>query len=103
MRKNLVSDAATRELRLRYEDCWHGEHEVTEYRVTDARDGGDVVRNRGDLDGSPVLGTVPGLYVRDERTRRETRVWTEQLPVAPTAKSPCPRAANARRRCALSA
>ena len=101
MRKTLVSDAASRELRLRYEDCWRGEHEITEYRVTGTR-GGDVVRNRGELDGSPVLGTVPGLYMRDARTGRETRVWAEESPVAPTVKSPCPRAAGGRARCALS-
>ena len=103
MRKFLSHDAETRELRLVYTDLWDGQHERTEYRVTSDRVGGHVVRNRADLDGTPILGTVPGLYFRNPLGRGETLVWTEETAVGVTVKTPCPRAANARRKCTLCA
>ena len=103
MRKFLAHDAETRELRLVYTDVWDGQHERTEYRVTSERAGGNVVRNRPELDGKPILGTVPGLYFRNGSGFGETLVWTEQTAVGLTVKVPCPRAVNARRKCTLCA
>jgi hypothetical protein len=101
MIKTLVHDAETGELRVRYHDVWQGNHEVTEYRVTDMRGGGDVVRNRPDLDGRPVLGMVPSLYYRIQRAPWDVRIWAEETPAGETVTTPCPKAANARRKCAL--
>lgn len=100
MRKTLVMDADTREMRVRYHDTWNGNHEVTEYRVTDVR-GGDAVHNLPDYAGLPVLGTVPGLYIRPVYT--EIPVYTQETAVGPTVKTPCPKATNRRRKCTLCA
>lgn len=102
MRKYLRHDSETRELRLVYTDLWRGQHEHTEYRVTDCR-GGDVVRNRADLDGQSVSGGLPDLYVDRPWPHNVMRVWAEEAPVVPTVKTPCPKAANLRRKCALCA
>jgi hypothetical protein len=101
MRKYLQYDPETRELRLVYTDLWDGQHEQTEYRVTGSR-GGDVVRSRPDLDGEPVLGTVPGLYIEGPQGAA-IPVWTQDAAVGPTVKTPCPKASNARRKCGLCA
>jgi hypothetical protein len=93
----LSHDSETGELRLVYTDLWRGQHERTEYRVTATR-GGDVVRNRPDLDGWLVRGNVPGLYIRKHV---DMPVWAQEVPVGETVKTPCPRAANARRKCSL--
>lgn len=97
MVKTLVHDAETGELRLRYSDLWQGNHEVTEYRVMDAREGGRTVRKRADLDGRQVLGIAPDLYIRDQ-WGYVTHIWTDNAPVR-SDKTPCPRASNARRKC----
>lgn len=106
MRKTLIIDPDTRELRLRYDDLYRGRHERTEYRVTDARTDGHVIRNyRGDLghlDGLPVFGDSVTHEVRPER-RAVLIFWTQDAPVADTVKTPCPRATNARKRCQLCA
>lgn len=99
MRKTLVMDPETREMRLRYEDYWNGQHEVTEYRVLSARVGGVVVRNRPDADGQTVHGTAPDLYLRTVDGWGKTLIWTEDTAIAPTVKTPCPKATNARRKC----
>lgn len=101
MRKTLAMDAVTREMRLVYTDLWEGQHERTEYRVTSDRTGGHVVRNMPELAGTPVLGTVPGLYIQGPGRRRSAVIWTEQTAVGPTVRTPCARAASARRKCAL--
>lgn len=102
MRKTLVMDPDTRQMLVRYTDLWNGHHEVTDYRVTDRRDAGAPVRNRGDMDnliGLPVLGTSPDLYVKPAPGGYITRIWTDQIPTGPTVKTPCPKAGNARRKC----
>lgn len=104
MRKTLVMDAETREMRLVYADLWDGQHERTEYRVVSDRAGGHVLRDLPDYDGAQVHGHAPGLYVkRGPWGELTVPVWTEETPVGPTVKTPCPRAANARRKCALCA
>lgn len=100
MRKTLAHDPETRELRLVYTDLWEGQHERTEYRVTSGRGGGPL-RNMADWDGLAVFGTVPGLYVLGADGWTQIHVWTEETAIGPTVKTPCPRAANARRKCAL--
>ena len=100
MRKQLQHDSDTGELRLVYTDLWDGNHERTEYRVMSDRVDGRPVRNRADLDGTPVLGNVPSLYIRNPSGFGETLIWTEQVATGPTVKTPCPAAANARRKCA---
>lgn len=99
MNKFLSHDAATGELRLVYTDLWRGQHERTEYRVID-QPGGDGVRNRPELDGKPVLGTVPPLFARIGPFGAELWIWTDERP-AETVKTPCPKATNARRKCGL--
>jgi hypothetical protein len=83
MTKTLRHDASTGELRLVYTDLWNGQHERTEYRVTGEREGGRPVRNRPELDGTPVLGTVPGLYIRltsvDDRRARGSALPRAQV------------------------
>jgi hypothetical protein len=101
MRKFLYHDPEARELRLVYTDLWDGQHERTEYRVTSDR-GGDVIRGRADLDGTPVFGTVPGLYIRNAHGGH-VQVWTQEVAIGPTVKTPCPKATNPRRKCALCA
>lgn len=102
MRKFLHHDTQTRELRLVYADLWRGNHERTEYRVTDARTNGRVVRNMPDLDGTPVHGTMPNLYIKG--MHGHTRyVWPQETSVGPTVKVPCPKAVDARRTCDLCA
>lgn len=101
MQKFLAHDAETRELRLVYTDLWRGEHERTEYRVVSAR-GGEPVHNMAEWAGTPVHGTVPGLYVRGA-FGSQVPVWTEETAIGPTVKTPCPKATNNRRKCALCA
>lgn len=105
MRKTLVMDAETREMRLVYTDLWNGQHERTEYRVTSDRIGGHVLRNLPDFDGRQVYGTVPGLYLKTPSGFGEIPVWTEQTAIGPTVKTPCRRLASksGRARCELCA
>lgn len=103
MRKFLSHDSETSELRLVYTDLWDGQHERTEYRVTSDRVGGHVVRNMAEWDGRPVLGNVPGLYVKSADRYHDIPVWTEETAIGQTVKTPCPKAVNARRKCALCA
>lgn len=102
MRKYLRHDTASGELRLVYDDLWRGEHERTEYRVMSDRVDGTPVRRRADLDGREVHGQAPDLYLpnRVPGAIAHIPVWTEPVPVGPTDKIPCPRATNARRKCA---
>jgi hypothetical protein len=106
MQRVLRYDAEAQELRLVYTDLWRGEHERTEYRVTDMR-GGDPLRGKAfaEMDGREVTGTAPDLWLKPRGTVQATdfvpRVWTESKPVVPTVKTPCPRAANPRRKCGL--
>ena len=100
MRKFLHHDPDTRELRLVYTDLYNGQHERTEYRVTAGR-GGEVIHRRADLDGTPVLGAAPLLYFKNYSA--VVPVWTEETAVGLTTKTPCPKAANTRRKCALCA
>jgi outer membrane receptor for Fe3+-dicitrate len=103
MRKFLSHDSETGELRLVYTDLWEGQHERTEYRVTSDRVGGHVLRNMTEWDGRPVLGAVPGLYVKAADGFGQIPVWTEETAIGPTIKTPCPKAASSRRKCALCA
>lgn len=106
MRKTLVFDQGTRELRLVYTDLWNGAHERTEYRVTGDR-GGSPLRGSqwADMDGRAVSGRAPDLYLGGSYGAgdRAPRVWTESAPVGPTVKTPCPKVGNARRKCAMCA
>lgn len=103
MQKHLRHDEETGELRLVYTDLWQGAHERTEYRVMSGRLESNPVRGRADLDGTPVRGQAPDLYVQLVSVGAQIPVWTEPVAVGPTVKTPCPRAANARRKCALCA
>jgi hypothetical protein len=108
MRKFLSHDSETGELRLVYTDLWDGQHERTEYRVTDMR-GGSPLRGNAfrELDGREVTGTAPDLYLpprgRTLSTDFVPRVWTEPTAIGLTVKTPCPKAVNPRRKCALCA
>lgn len=102
MRKYLSHDAESGKLRLVYDDYWQGNHERTEYMVMDARAGGDPVRHRADLDGTPVHGLVPSLYIKGPHGQ-QALIWAEEVPLGPVVKTPCPRASNARRKCSLCA
>jgi len=104
VRKFLRHDPGTGELRLVYTAVWDGYHERTEYRVMNARTGGTVLRgpDAEDHDGRAVHGHAPDLYIRlGPWGERHVPVWTEDAPVAATAKTPCPKTSNARRKCAL--
>lgn len=90
MIKTLVMDPETREMRVRYADCWRGQHEVTEYRVIGHRYQPEPVRNRPELDGLAVHGTVPGLYVKRPAGTGQAPVWCEEIQAGPTVKTPCP-------------
>ena len=103
MRKTLVMDDATREMRVVYTDLWDGQHERTEYRVISGRGDSHVVRNMPEFDGRPVLGTSPSLYVKSADRFRDIPVWTQEVAVGPTVKTTCPKASNPRRKCALCA
>lgn len=102
MRKQLVHDTAAGELRLVYTDLYNGQHERTEYRVTNSRVDGSVIRTRQDLDGVAVHGTAPDLWI-SAPLGQHIPVWTEQVAVGPTVATPCPRVANRRKRCDLCA
>ena len=67
------------------------------------RVGGHVVRNMPDFDGWPVVGNAPDLYVWTQDGYRRVPVWTEPTAIGLTVKTPCPKAVNARRKCALCA
>lgn len=101
MRKYLRHDPDTGELRLVYDDYWQGNHERTEYRVIDRDDGGPL-RGKPQHDGKQVFGVCPDLYVKDVHMR-PVSFATEPVAIGPTVKTPCPRATNARRRCAMCA
>ena len=104
MHKFLSHDEASGELRLVYADLWDGQHERTEYRVMSERTGGHPLRNMQDMDGREVFGHAPDLHIKlgpwGERT---AMVWTEERAIGPTVKTPCPKAGNRRRKCALCA
>ena len=103
MRKFLAHDAESGELRLVYTDLWDGQHERTEYRVTGGR-GGGVLRNHADFDGREVFGTVPGLYIKSP-LGQPVPVWTQEVAIGPTVKTPCRRQASrsGRAKCTLCA
>ena len=104
MIKSLRHDSGTGELRLVYTDLWEGQHERTEYRVTDMR-GGVPLRGAqwAGMDGRKVSGNAPDLYLAPigpfGAADRAPRVWTEERAIGPTVKTPCPKASNARRKC----
>jgi hypothetical protein len=100
MHKFLSHATETGELRLVYTDLWEGQHERTEYRATSARVGGHVLRNLPEHDGTQVYGNVPGLYIKAPMGGH-IPVWTEETAIGPTVKTPCPRATNSRKKCAL--
>jgi len=101
MDKRLEHDAATGQLLLVYTDLWDGQHERTAYRVTGERSGRPLRGSQwAEYDGRPVFGTLPGLYVRNG-DGSHTAVWTEETATGPTEKTPCRKAGNARRKCAL--
>ena len=108
MHKYLEHNSETGELRLVYVDLWDGQHERTEYRVTDMRGGAPLRGGHwASMDGRAVSGHAPDLYLKPvgpfSAADRAPRVWTEERAVGPTVKTPCPRATNARRKCALCA
>ena len=107
MRKYLRHDDESGELHLVYADLWQGNHEVTEYRVMNRYDDGGsdlrVIRGRPDLDGTVVHGTAPDLWIRTGPMSLQYPVYTEAGARSVPVKTPCPRASNARRKCALCA
>lgn len=103
VRKFLRYDVEARELWLVYADLWDGQHERTGYRVTGDRGGAPLRGSQwAEMDGRVVSGRAPDLYLAGSygAADRAPRVWTESAPVGPTVKIPCPRASNARRKCA---
>ena len=97
----LHHDEASGELRLVMTDLWDGQHERTEFRVTG--DDGRPVRRGQDFDGLPAhrFGNV-------WQTRRTSAApWmsfsVQDRAVDVTSKTPCAKAENRRRKCALCA
>jgi hypothetical protein len=104
MRTFLSHDEASGELRLVMTDLWDGQHERTEFRVV--RDDGSVMRNRPELDGKQAhedRGAYYPWYIQVGDMGGRSRFRTEDRAVDLTAKVPCPKAENRRRKCALCA
>ncbi len=99
MQTFLHHDEASGELRLVMTDFYNGQHERTEYHVVNSD--GRPLRNRAELDGQPVYGRPGGWYVKP--MGREVRVNTLPGERAETTRTPCPKAENRRRKCALCA
>lgn len=101
MRTFLHHDSDSGELRLVMTDLWNGQHERTEFRVIN--DDGTTVRRGQEFDGLTAhrFGNV-------WQTRRNSAApWmsfsVQQSAVDVTSKTPCPKAANRRRKCTLCA
>lgn len=98
----LQHDTDSGELRLVMTDLWNGQHERTEFRVIDSE--GRPVRKGQDYNGlTAYRDSFGGHYVKVGPMRREVRLTTEQRAIGETAKTPCPKAENKRRKCALCA
>ena len=99
----LHHDEASGELRLVMTDLWDGQHERTEFRVIDSD--GRPVRRGQDFDGlTAYRDSFGGYYVkRGQWGEREVHVTAEQRATGETVKTPCPKVASKRRKCALCA
>src|SRR3954469_25427390 len=105
MRQYLSIDEASGELRLVMTDTYNGQHERTEFRVTD--DYGKLVRGPSvaHLDGKSVHGSAlsGSFYVIRSADGGRSHFSTEHTAVGPTVKTPCPKEESRRRKCALCA
>lgn len=105
MHRFLQHDEASGELRLVMTDTYDGQHERDEFRVVDQD--GRPMRRRPELEGLPVMhewgpdGSRYYIHMGPFRTRRNVSI--EQTAVGPTERTPCPKAENRRRKCALCA
>ena len=105
MRRYLEQDKATHELRLVITDLYQGEHERTEFRVTD-RDGRPM-RNFPELAGLTVeqdwgpYGIEFYVLMGPYKCRRNVTV--EPSAIGPTEHAPCKREKSKRAKCALCA
>ena len=99
MRTFLHHDEASGELRLVMTDLWDGQHERTEFRVVNSD--GTPIHRMAELDGQPVHGRAGEWYIKP--LGREIRVTTLPGERAETTRTPCRKAENRRRKCALCA
>ena len=102
MRMHLEHDSETGRLMLVMSDLWNGQHEETRYTVADPY--GNVVRRRQDLDGVTVAasGLHDGVYyARPGGVARSLPFRTLAGEKSETVRTPCRKAGNARRKCAL--
>jgi hypothetical protein len=99
MQTFLHHDEASGELRLVMTDLWDGQHERTEFRVINSD--GTPVRQGAELDGQQVYGRAGSWYIKP--MGHEMRVNTLPGERAVPTRTPCPKAENRRRKCALCA
>ena len=99
MQTFLSHNSETGELMLVMADLWDGQHERTAYHVVNSD--GTPMRRGAEFDGLQVYGTAGAWYVKP--LGREIRVNTQPGERAATVKTPCPKAENRRRKCALCA
>jgi hypothetical protein len=103
MRTYLEHDGETGRLMLVMADYWDGQHERTAFTV--AGPSGNPVRGREDLDGLAARpsGMHDGIYYVYPlpATGRPLEVRTVAGERSACVKTPCPKATNARRKCAL--
>lgn len=97
MRTFLSHDTASGELRLVMTDLWDGQHERNEYTVINSD--GKPLRRGSEYDGLQVYGRPGEWYVKP--AGREIRVNTLPGQQSETTRTPCPKAENRRRKCAL--
>jgi hypothetical protein len=95
----LSYDTESGELMLVMADLWDGQHERTEYHVVNSD--GAPLRRGAEFDGLQVYGNAGAWYIKP--LGREVRVNTLPGEHAATVKTPCPKAENRRRKCALCA
>lgn len=102
MRMTLEHDADTGRLMLVMADYWQGQHERTAYTVVN--EDGTPVRRGAEFHGLAAYREPSGIF----RTRRNSAAGWMTFRTMPgersaTERTPCPKAASRRRKCALCA
>ncbi len=101
MRTFLHHDSDSGELRLVMTDYWEGQHERTEFRVIN--DDGTTVRRGQEFDGLAAYRFGSVWQARRNSAAPWITFSVQPRAIGETVKTPCPKAANRRRKCALCA
>lgn len=107
MTRRVIAEGEAGQLLVVITDLWQGEHERTEYRVTGSDRLPVMARHFPEAVGLPVESCWGPAghewYVRVGPFKTRVDVHTEETAAGPTVRTPCPKAANPRRKCQLCA